>query len=68
MQEFLRKTPRSILGATVIGGTIAGAIDIGAAALINNASIAAILNAIASGILGNASSEQTYETIVFFVP
>ena len=55
------KLPRSILWATLLGGTIAGAIDIGAAALINTASIVVILQAIASGILGNASFEQGVE-------
>ncbi len=55
------KMPRSILWATLLGGTIAGAIDIGAAALINTASIAVILRAIASGILGNAAFEQGVE-------
>ena len=55
------KTPRSIPGAILLAGVIAGTIDIGAAALINAASIAVILKAIASGILGNASFEQGIE-------
>ena len=49
------KTPRSILGAILLGGFVAGTIDIGAAALINTASVPVILKAIASGVLGKAS-------------
>lgn len=55
------KMPRSILWATLLGGSIAGAVDIGAAALINTANIAVILQAIASGILGKASFQQGIE-------
>ncbi len=55
------KTPRSIPGAILLAGVIAGTIDIGAAALINAASIAVILKAIASGILGKPSFEQGIE-------
>ena len=55
------KTPRSISGAILLAGVVAGTIDIGAAALINNAGIAVILKAIASGILGNASFKQGIE-------
>jgi uncharacterized membrane protein YagU involved in acid resistance len=57
----LLKTPRSIPAVILLAGVIAGTIDIGAAALINAASIAVILKAIASGILGNASFEQGIE-------
>ena len=57
----LFKTPRSIPGAILLAGVIAGTIDIGAAALINAASIAVILKAIASGILGKASFERGIE-------
>jgi uncharacterized membrane protein YagU involved in acid resistance len=49
------KTPHSILGAILLGGFVAGTIDIGAAALINAVSVPVILKAIASGILGKAS-------------
>jgi uncharacterized membrane protein YagU involved in acid resistance len=52
------KTPHSILGAILLGGFIAGTIDIGAAALINAVSVPVILKAIASGILGKASFKQ----------
>jgi hypothetical protein len=55
------KLPRSILGSILLGGVIAGTIDIGAAALINSARIGVILQAIASGILGQASFEQGVE-------
>jgi hypothetical protein len=53
-----------MLGGILLGGFIAGTIDIGAAALINHASIAVILQAIASGILGQASFEPGLETEV----
>jgi len=55
------KTPHSILGAILLGGFVAGTIDIGAAALINNASVPVILKAIASGILGKASFQLGIE-------
>jgi hypothetical protein len=55
------KTPHSILGAILLGGFIAGTIDIGAAALINTVSVPVILKAIASGILGKASFERGME-------
>jgi uncharacterized membrane protein YagU involved in acid resistance len=55
------KTPHSILGAILLGGFIAGTIDIGAAALINAVSVPVILKAIASGILGKASFERGME-------
>jgi len=60
MQEGSKvlKTPRSIIGATLVAGIVAGTIDIGAAALINTATIAVILKAIASGILGKESFAQ----------
>jgi uncharacterized membrane protein YagU involved in acid resistance len=60
----LLKMLQSMLGGVLLGGFIAGTVDIGAAALINNASIAVILQAIASGILGNASFEQGIEAEV----
>jgi hypothetical protein len=59
--ELVLKTPHSILGAILLGGFIAGTLDIGAAALINAVSVPVILKAIASGILGKASFEQGIE-------
>ena len=55
------KTPHSILGAILLGGFVAGTLDIGAAALINNAGVPVILKAIASGILGKASFQLGIE-------
>jgi uncharacterized membrane protein YagU involved in acid resistance len=46
---------RSALRATMLGGLIAGTIDIGAAALINWVNPLIILQAIASGVLGRSS-------------
>jgi hypothetical protein len=60
----LLKMLQSTLGGILLAGFIAGTIDIGAAALINAASIAVILKAIASGILGSASFEQGIEAEV----
>lgn len=45
----------SALKAIVIGGLVAGTLDIGAAALINHASPALIAHYIASGVLGKAA-------------
>jgi uncharacterized membrane protein YagU involved in acid resistance len=43
------------LGAILLGGLVAGTIDIGAAALINTTDPLIILRAIASGVLGRAA-------------
>src|SRR5882762_3184013 len=48
-------SPRSIPKAILCGGFIAGAIDIGAASVINWLSPLIIMQAIASGVLGKAS-------------
>ena len=45
----------SPLAAILLGGLIAGTVDIGAAALINQVNIPRIMQAIASGALGRAS-------------
>ena len=47
---------RSIVVAILLGGLIAGTIDIGAACLINGATPAGILRAIAGGLLGKSAS------------
>jgi hypothetical protein len=52
------KNLQTILGPILFAGLIAGTIDIGAAALINAASVEVILKAIASGVLGKASFER----------
>jgi len=52
------KNLQTLLGPILLGGFIAGTIDIGAAALINAVSIEVILKAIASGVLGKASFER----------
>ena len=49
------RNKRSPLRAILFGGSIAGAIDIGAASLINATSVSVILKAVASGVLGSAS-------------
>jgi len=43
--------------ATVLGGVVAGTLDIGAAALINWASPALILRFVASGLLGKTAQD-----------
>jgi uncharacterized membrane protein YagU involved in acid resistance len=49
---------RSVLVPVLLGGFIAGTIDIGAAALINSVSPYIILQAIAGGVLGKNSFHQ----------
>ncbi|MGH8114546.1 MAG: hypothetical protein ACREPS_05755 [Rhodanobacteraceae bacterium] len=54
----LRSRPPTIARAAraiVVGGLLAGTVDIGAAALINRANVIFILHAIAGGLLGMAS-------------
>jgi hypothetical protein len=48
---------REVLNAILLGGLIAGAIDIGAAALISGRSPVFIMQAIAGGLLGKATFE-----------
>jgi uncharacterized membrane protein YagU involved in acid resistance len=45
----------AIFAAALLGGIIAGSVDIGAAALINSANPTQILKAIAAGLLGKAA-------------
>jgi hypothetical protein len=52
MLELIGTARHSSLLAIVLGGFLAGTIDIGAAALINNASPVVILKFIAGGLLG----------------
>jgi uncharacterized membrane protein YagU involved in acid resistance len=47
---------RSMATATLLGGILAGTVDIGSACLINGASPAVILRAIASGLMGKSAS------------
>jgi hypothetical protein len=49
-------TKRSILTAILLGGFVAGTIDIGAAALISGAPLPAILKFIAGGLIGPAGA------------
>ena len=51
----MTSTANSGLRAILIGGLVAGTLDIGAAALINSVSPALIAHYIASGVLGRAS-------------
>lgn len=46
---------RGVLGAILLGGIIAGTIDIGAACLINGRSVTFILHSIAGGLLAKGS-------------
>ena len=54
----------SVLAAIVLGGLVAGTVDIGAAMLISGKSMAFILQFIASGVLGEASFDGGLGTIV----
>ena len=50
--------PQSVLRPILLGGFIAGTIDIGAACVINSIGPIIILQAIASGVLGKASFDE----------
>jgi uncharacterized membrane protein YagU involved in acid resistance len=54
-EDSIVQAQRFTLSPVLLGGLIAGTIDIGAASLINKLSPAVILQAIASGVLGKAS-------------
>ena len=54
----------SVLAAIVLGGLVAGTVDIGAAMLISGKSMAFILQFIASGVLGKAAFDGGMGTIV----
>jgi len=51
----MQYTGRQMATGIVVGGLVAGNVDIGAASLINGVNPIVILRAIASGLLGNAS-------------
>ena len=51
---------RGVLKAALVGGLVAGMVDIGAASLINDASPTVILQAIASGLLGMAAYKLSW--------
>jgi hypothetical protein len=57
LERDVQKTSmRSMLIAILMGGLIAGTVDLGSACLINGAAPTAILRAIASGLLGKSAS------------
>ncbi len=53
-----------VLSAIILGGLIAGTIDIGAASLISGRSLAFIMQAIAGGLLGKASFAGGSATVI----
>jgi hypothetical protein len=55
---------RSVLTAILLGGFVAGTIDIGAAMLISGKSVAFILQFIASGLIGKAAFQGGAATVV----
>jgi predicted neutral ceramidase superfamily lipid hydrolase len=57
-EVWMSKSLQTLLGPILLGGFIAGTIDIGAAAMINAVNLQVILKAIAGGILGKAAFEQ----------
>lgn len=52
---MMLRNHRGLLPPILLGGFIAGTIDIGAASLINSTGVPVILKAVASGVLGSAS-------------
>jgi uncharacterized membrane protein YagU involved in acid resistance len=58
---------RNLVSAILLGGLIAGTVDIGAAALINAISPFVIAQAIASGLLGKASYFDGWQSAVLGV-
>jgi uncharacterized membrane protein YagU involved in acid resistance len=60
----MQQKNHEVLGAILLGGLIAAAIDIGAAALISGRSPAFIMQAIAGGLLGKASFEGGIGTAI----
>jgi hypothetical protein len=61
--QSMQQKNREILRAILLGGLIAAALDIGAAALISGRSPARITQAIAGGLLGKASFEGGVATV-----
>lgn len=60
----MRSTAGRITAAILLGGVVAGTLDIFVAALINGLSVGVILQAIASGLLGRASFFDGERSIV----
>ena len=58
---------RNLFTAILLGGFVAGTVDIGAAALINLISPVVIAHAVASGVLGKASYLGGWQTAAFGV-
>jgi hypothetical protein len=56
-EPAMQTTSRSTLSAILLGGLIAGAIDIGAASLISGRSLGYIMQVIAGGLLAKATFE-----------
>jgi hypothetical protein len=58
----MRRKSRGILTAILLGGIVAGTIDIGAACLISGRSVPFILQTIAGGLLGKAAYAGGFRT------
>ena len=57
-------TRHPALAAVIAGGLVAGLVDVGAAALINELSPIVVLRAIASGVLGKAAFHGGWPAIL----
>jgi hypothetical protein len=61
----MQQKTSAVLGAILLGGLIAGAIDIAAASLITGHNPARILQVIAGGLLGKATFDGGVATVIF---
>jgi hypothetical protein len=64
LSRFMQQRNTEVLSAILLGGLIAGAIDIGAASLITGRNPAFIMQVIAGGLLGKASFGSGIATVI----
>jgi uncharacterized membrane protein (DUF485 family) len=60
--DKVHNNPQRMVAPILLGGLIAGTLDIGAACLINHVGVVVVLHAIASGLLGKAAFHEGVRT------